>query len=70
MLGHYIPAGTPVDCAYTVDHFLPELWTRPELFDPERFGEARRRTNRIDSRGCPSARVRTSASGCTSGHSR
>lgn len=42
ILGHYIPAGTPIDCAYTVNHFLPELWTRPEVFDPERFGEARR----------------------------
>ncbi|WP_327098388.1 cytochrome P450 [Nocardia vinacea] len=42
ILGHYIPAGTPIDCAYTVNHFLPELWTRPEVFDPERFGDARR----------------------------
>ncbi|MGK8522901.1 cytochrome P450 [Nocardia asteroides] len=40
--GHYIPAGTPVDLAYQVNHLLPELWTRPERFDPERFGEQRR----------------------------
>ncbi|WP_330254710.1 cytochrome P450 [Nocardia sp. NBC_00565] len=42
ILGQYIPAGTPIDCAYHINHFLPELWTRPELFDPERFSEARR----------------------------
>ncbi|MBF6084780.1 cytochrome P450 [Nocardia cyriacigeorgica] len=40
--GHYIPAGTPVDLAYQVNHLLPELWTDPEIFDPERFSEARR----------------------------
>ncbi|MEU8901691.1 cytochrome P450 [Nocardia sp. NPDC048505] len=42
ILGHYIPAGTPVDLAYQVNHFLPELWSRPEIFDPERFGPDRR----------------------------
>lgn len=40
--GHYIPAGAPVDLAYQVNHLLPELWTHPERFDPERFGEQRR----------------------------
>jgi cytochrome P450 len=40
--GRYIPAGTPCDLAYGVNHLLPELWTSPELFDPERFGERRR----------------------------
>ncbi|MEU4340895.1 cytochrome P450 [Nocardia sp. NPDC023852] len=40
--GHYIPAGAPVDVAYQVNHLLPQLWTRPEVFDPERFGEQRR----------------------------
>lgn len=40
--GHYIPAGTPVDIAYQVNHLLPELWTHPEVFDPERFAEPRR----------------------------
>ncbi|GAB2656143.1 cytochrome P450 [Nocardia goodfellowii] len=42
ILGRYIPAGTPVDLAYHVNHMLPELWTRPEVFDPERFGPHRR----------------------------
>ncbi|MFG1795177.1 cytochrome P450 [Nocardia sp. NPDC049149] len=39
--GHYIPAGTSVDLAYQVNHLLPELWTHPELFDPERFSAER-----------------------------
>ncbi|MCP2275785.1 cytochrome P450 [Nocardia amikacinitolerans] len=42
ILGHYIPAGTAVDLAYQVNHLLPELWTRPEVFDPLRFAEPRR----------------------------
>ncbi|GAB2729284.1 cytochrome P450 [Nocardia thraciensis] len=40
--GHYIPAGTQVDVAYGVNHLLPELWSHPARFDPERFGEDRR----------------------------
>ncbi|WP_225727529.1 MULTISPECIES: cytochrome P450 [unclassified Nocardia] len=40
--GHFIPAGTQIDLAYQVNHLLPELWTRPEVFDPERFTEPRR----------------------------
>ncbi|MBO0855961.1 MAG: cytochrome P450 [Nocardia sp.] len=40
--GHYIPAGTQVDVAYGVNHLLPELWSRPTVFDPERFSEQRR----------------------------
>ncbi|MFI9502997.1 cytochrome P450 [Nocardia sp. NPDC052566] len=42
ILGHYIPAGTQCDLAYQVNHLLPELWTRPEVFDPQRFAEPRR----------------------------
>jgi len=40
--GHYVPAGTPVDCAYQVNHLLPDFWTAPEQFDPLRFAEPRR----------------------------
>ncbi|MBF6239469.1 cytochrome P450 [Nocardia otitidiscaviarum] len=40
--GHFVPAGTQVDIAHGVNHLLPEFWTRPELFDPERFAEHRR----------------------------
>lgn len=40
--GHYIPAGTPVDLGYQVNHLLTELWTDPEVFDPLRFSDARR----------------------------
>ncbi|MFJ1455090.1 cytochrome P450 [Nocardia sp. N2S4-5] len=40
--GHYIPAGTHVDVAYGVNHLLPELWSHPARFDPERFGADRR----------------------------
>ncbi|OQS15512.1 cytochrome P450 [Nocardia donostiensis] len=40
--GHYVPAGTPVDLGYQVNHLLPEFWTDPEVFDPLRFDEPRR----------------------------
>ncbi|WP_280438495.1 cytochrome P450 [Nocardia carnea] len=40
--GHYIPAGTPVDLGYQVNHLLAELWTDPEVFDPLRFSDERR----------------------------
>ena len=40
--GHYIPAGTHVDVAYACNHLIPELWSQPALFDPERFAEGRR----------------------------
>ncbi|MFI6865379.1 cytochrome P450 [Nocardia sp. NPDC050406] len=40
--GHFVPEGTQVDIAHGVNHMLPEFWTRPELFDPERFAEHRR----------------------------
>ncbi|WP_216216505.1 cytochrome P450 [Amycolatopsis aidingensis] len=42
VLGHYIPAGTLVGVAPVVNHFLPECWTDPHSFDPERFNEQRR----------------------------
>lgn len=40
--GHYIPLGTHVDVAYGVNHLIPELWSHPARFDPERFTESRR----------------------------
>ena len=41
LLGHHIPAGTNVVTWPSVNHRLPELWTDPERFDPERFAEPR-----------------------------
>lgn len=41
LLGHYIPAGTNVTAFPAVNHRLPELWTDPMTFDPERFAEPR-----------------------------
>ncbi len=40
--GHYIPAGTHIDVAYGINHLLPEFWSNPAVFDPERFAEHRR----------------------------
>ncbi|GAA5123274.1 cytochrome P450 [Haloechinothrix salitolerans] len=42
VLGHYIPAGSFVGLSPMVTHFLPEYWTHPMRFDPERFAEHRR----------------------------
>ncbi|MCX5044392.1 cytochrome P450 [Aldersonia sp. NBC_00410] len=42
ILGHYIPKGVLVDVGHWVNHLLPEYWTRPEVFDPDRFAEPRR----------------------------
>lgn len=41
LLGYYIPAGTDVMTWPSINHRLPELWTDPETFDPERFTEPR-----------------------------
>lgn len=41
ILGHYIPAGTNVNMWPGMNHRLPELWTDPETFDPDRFAEPR-----------------------------
>ena len=41
ILGHYIPAGTNVNLWPGMNHRLPELWTDPERFDPDRFAEPR-----------------------------
>ena len=38
MLGeHFIPAGSSVTLSWYVLHRLPELWPKPEKFDPDRF---------------------------------
>jgi cytochrome P450 len=42
VLGHYLPAGTTVLLGTWVNHLLPEYWTDPLRFDPERFAEPRR----------------------------
>ncbi|EKF25222.1 cytochrome P450 family protein [Mycolicibacterium hassiacum DSM 44199] len=41
LLGYYLPAGTNVVTWPGMNHRLPELWTDPEKFDPERFAEPR-----------------------------
>ncbi len=41
LLGYFVPAGTNVVTWPSVNHRLPELWTTPEKFDPERFAEPR-----------------------------
>ena len=41
LLGYYIPAGASVITWPSMNHRLPELWTDPDKFDPERFAEPR-----------------------------
>lgn len=41
LLGFYIPAGTNVVTWPGMNHRLPELWTNPDKFDPDRFAEPR-----------------------------
>jgi cytochrome P450 len=41
LLGYYLPAGTNVATWPGMNHWLPELWTDPKKFDPERFTEPR-----------------------------
>ena len=40
--GRPIASGTRTAVCLQLSHYLPELWTRPETFDPERFSPARR----------------------------
>lgn len=42
VLGTRIPADQYVSVMLHLSHHLPELWTDPERFDPERFSEDRR----------------------------
>ena len=41
LLGHFVPAGTKVILWPSANHRIPELWTAPNEFDPERFAEPR-----------------------------
>jgi cytochrome P450 len=41
LLGYYVPAGTNVVIWPGMNHWLPELWTEPRKFDPDRFTEPR-----------------------------
>jgi cytochrome P450 len=41
LLGHYLPKGTNVIAYPGMNHRLPEIWTDPMTFDPERFAEPR-----------------------------
>ncbi len=41
LLGHYLPKGTNVIAYPGMNHRLPEFWTDPMKFDPDRFTEPR-----------------------------
>jgi cytochrome P450 len=41
LLGFYLPAETMVVTWPSMNHRLPELWTDPDKFDPDRFAEPR-----------------------------
>ncbi|GAB1516257.1 cytochrome P450 [Actinophytocola sp. KF-1] len=42
LLGHHVPEGVFVTTLSWLNHLLPEYWTDPLRFDPERFAEDRR----------------------------
>lgn len=44
--GYRIPAGSYVQVSPGFTHLMPELWTEPLQFDPERFAEPRREDRR------------------------
>jgi cytochrome P450 len=42
LLGYHVPKGFYVVPMLYSSHPMPEYWSRPEAFDPERFAEGRR----------------------------
>ncbi|HVU71815.1 MAG TPA: cytochrome P450 [Mycobacteriales bacterium] len=42
LVGHFVPAGTLVGISPWFNHYMPEIWSNPLAFDPERFAEGRR----------------------------
>jgi cytochrome P450 len=40
--GYFVPKDTMVVVAFWLNHYWPDLWTDPHVFDPERFSDARR----------------------------
>jgi len=63
LLGYYLPAGTNVATWPGMNHWLPELWTEPKKFDPERFTEPRAEHKRHRYAFAPLVVGRTSALG-------
>ena len=43
--GYYIPAGTLVAITPAVNHYVTDVWTDPDRFDPGRFDSKRREDN-------------------------
>jgi cytochrome P450 len=41
LLGYHIPAGTFMSVSPWFSHYMPEYWSNPTEFDPERFSEER-----------------------------
>ena len=41
LLGYYLPKGTNITAFPGMNHRLPEIWTDPMKFDPERFTDPR-----------------------------
>ncbi|MGL6235779.1 MAG: cytochrome P450 [Segniliparus sp.] len=41
LLGYYVPKGSMIGVYPMLNHRLPEIWTEPARFDPDRFAEPR-----------------------------
>jgi cytochrome P450 len=42
LVGQFVPKGTMVGLSPWFNHYLPDIWTDPLAFDPDRFSEGRR----------------------------